>query len=285
LERFLYRLGESPYAHQFVLKGALMFTVWQGPSARSTRDIDLLGRMENTPEHLVEVMTAVCQVEVSQDDGLHFQADSISAERITEAADYQGVRVLALATLGSARIQVRVDIGFGDALVPGPTEVRLPTILDFPPPLLQGYSRESAIAEKLQAMVFLGEINSRMKDFYDVWLLASHSAFQGPVLADAIRATFTRRHTPLAPTPIALSANFTSADKQAQWTAFISRLSSVAAPARLATVIEDLAAFLLPPLAAVYENDLFDHQWPPGGPWQPGLPPEHSTPVNTDRTT
>ncbi len=185
LERFLYRLGQSPYARHFVLKGALMFMVWQGPYARSTRDIDLLGRIENTPERLIDVMQAVCQVEVAVDDGLRFQPDNISAERITEAADYQGVRVVVPALLGSARILVRVDVGFGDALVPGPVPVQLPTILDFPAPQLQGYSRESAIAEKFQAMVYLGEINSRMKDFFDIWTLASSMEFDGLALAEA----------------------------------------------------------------------------------------------------
>ncbi len=134
LERFLYRLGQSPYAGHFVLKGALMFAVWQGPYARSTRDIDLLGRIENSPERVIEAMQVVCQVEVAVDDGLRFQPDSISAERITEAADYQGLRVVVPALLGSARILVRVDVGFGDALTPGPIPVRLPTILDFPAP-------------------------------------------------------------------------------------------------------------------------------------------------------
>lgn len=276
LERFLYRLGQSPYAGDFVLKGALMFAVWQGPYARSTRDIDLLGRIENSPERVIEAMQVVCQVEAAVDDGLRFQFDNISAERITEAADYQGLRVVVPALLGSARILVRVDIGFGDALTPGPIPVRLPTILDFPAPQLQGYSRESAIAEKFQAMVYLGEINSRMKDFFDIWTLASSASFDGLALAEALQATFTRRHTPLPGAPVALSSAFgANADKQRQWTAFISRYPAVDAPGELAAVIETLAAFLLPLAQALRENTPFERHWPAGGPWLEGrLPPE-----------
>lgn len=285
LERFLYRLGESPYARHFVLKGALMFAIWQGPYTRSTRDIDLLGRVENTPERLIDVMRAVCQVEVAVDDGLRFQQDNISAERITEAADYQGVRVVLPALLGSARILVRVDVGFGDALVPGPTPVQLPTILDLPAPQLQGYSRESAIAEKFQAMVYLGEINSRMKDFFDIWTLASSKAFDGPILAEAIHATFARRHTPLPVAPVALSSAFgANADKQRQWTAFIGRYPAAGAPGKLSTVVATLAVFLLPPAQARRKNTPFESHWPAGGPWQEGrLPPElASQPANRD---
>ena len=278
LERFLYRLGKSTYSHLFVLKGALMFTIWQGPSARSTKDIDLLGRLENTSERMIEVMRAVCLEEVMADDGLRFQTDSISAERITEGADYQGMRVFVPATLGAARIPVRIDIGFGDALVPGSTMVQLPAILDFPPPRLQGYSRESVVAEKLQAMVFLGEINSRMKDFYDIWLLASSSVFQGTILVNAIEATFARRYTPVSVSPVALSADFATTDKQIQWTAFSSRHPGITMPAKLEIVVIDLAAFLLPPLSAVYKKNPFYQHWLPGGPWQLDILLPESTP-------
>ncbi len=148
LERFLYRLAESPYARQFVLKGAMMLLAWQGPAARPTRDIDLLGRMDSSIEHLVNVMRAVCRVEVP-DDGVQFDSEHIQGEAITEDADYQGVRVSLLATIGAARIYLHVDVGFGDIVVPRAEKVELPTLLDFPAPVLQGYSRESAIAEKL----------------------------------------------------------------------------------------------------------------------------------------
>lgn len=189
LERFLYRLGHSPYARRFVLKGALMLTAWQIPSARPTRDIDLLGRMGNSVEQVVSAVKAICREPVP-DDGLRFETEGIIGERITETAKYVGVRVRFNAYLGNARIPVRIDVGFGDPLVPGSSLVRLPTILDFPPPEVQGYSRESAIAEKYHAMVYRGQLNSRMKDFYDVWSLATHFRFEGSILAQAIWETF-----------------------------------------------------------------------------------------------
>jgi len=272
LERFLYRLGHSPYCHQFVLKGALMFTAWRSPFPRPTRDIDLLGHLDNTIDHVVSTIRAVCQEPVPE-DGLTFDAESVAGERITEAADYQGVRVRFTAYLGNARVPMQVDVGFGDPLVPGPSLVRLPTILDFPPAELRGYSRESAIAEKYQIIVYLGEINSRMKDFYDVWLLATHFDFEGSLLAQAIQETFRYRRTHLSPTPVAFSEGFArDPEKVAQWTAFIQRhrLAEREAPATLQDAIRIVAGFLQPVLQALAAEQTFDRQWPAGGPWLPG---------------
>ena len=267
LERFLYRLGCSPYRHQFVLKGALMFAVWQLPFLRPTRDIDLLGRLDNSVEHAVSAIKAICQEPVPE-DGLRFGAESVVGERIIETANYEGVRVRFTAHLGPARIPMQIDIGFGDPLVPGPSLVRLPTILDFPPPELQGYSRESAIAEKLQIMVYLGEINSRMKDFYDIWLLATHFDFEGPILAQAVRETFRRRQTPLSPSPVAFSDAFAQdSEKQAQWTAFIGRHRLKDTPVTLHEAIQVIATFLQPVIQALSEGQPFDRRWSPGGPW------------------
>lgn len=133
LERFLYRVGRSPYARRLVLKGAMMLTAWRVPSARPTRDIDLLGHMENSVEQVIAAVEAICQESVP-DDGLRFDVPSIVGERIVESGSYSGVRVRFTAYLGNARIPMRIDVGFGDPLVPGPTLVRLPVILDFPPP-------------------------------------------------------------------------------------------------------------------------------------------------------
>jgi hypothetical protein len=267
LERFLYRLGRSPYHHQFVLKGALMFTVWQSPFPRPTRDIDLLGRLNNSVEHVVSAIQAICQEPVTE-DGLRFDAESVLGQRIIETANYEGVRVRFTAYLGIARIPMQIDIGFGDPLVPGPTLVQLPTILDFPPPELQGYSRESAIAEKLQIMVYLGEVNSRMKDFFDIWLLASHFDFDGSVLAQAIRETFRWRQTALPRIPVAFTDAFAQdREKQAQWAAFTSRHRLEDTPATLHEAIQVIAAFLQPVIQALSEGQRFDQRWPPGGPW------------------
>ncbi|MHB1357321.1 MAG: nucleotidyl transferase AbiEii/AbiGii toxin family protein, partial [Anaerolineae bacterium] len=169
MQRFLYRVGQSRFKERFILKGALMLVAWQSPVTRPTRDIDLLGRLDNEPAVIVAAIQEMCS-QAMPEDGLHFDAESVKGERIIEGTSYSGVRVHLVAYLGRARIPIQVDIGFGDLLVPGPTWVSLPTVLDIPPAELWGYSRESAVAEKVQAMVLLGEINSRLKDFYDIWL-------------------------------------------------------------------------------------------------------------------
>lgn len=269
LERFLYRLGHSPYAHRFVLKGALMLTAWQIPSPRPTRDIDLLGRMENTVEQVVSAVEAICQEPVT-DDGLRFETEDIIGERITETANYAGVRLRFTAYLGNARIPMRIDVGFGDPLVPGSALTRLPAILDFPPPEVQGYSRESAIAEKYQIMVYLGQINSRMKDFYDVWSLATHFRFEGAILAQAISETFESRGTPLSPRPVAFSDAFAvNSEKQVQWEAFCRRLHMEDTPATLQEVVQVIAVFLLPVTEALVTGQPFHQRWEPAGGWLP----------------
>ena len=268
LERFLYRLGHSPYSRQFVLKGALLFWAWQAPLARPTRDIDLLGRTNNNVEHIEGLMRAICQEPVPEADGLCFAADSVSGERILEAADYAGVRVRLWATLGTARIRLHIDIGFDDVLVPGPQPVRLPTLLDFPAPAVQGYSRESVIAEKYQALVHLGMLNSRMKDFYDLWLLATHFAFDGALLGQAIDETFAHRQTALSDLPVAFTpAFFRDREKQAQWQAFCRRHPAVTFP-HLEALVGVLAGFLLPVTRALLRGQPCAQCWLPGGPWQ-----------------
>jgi len=268
LERFLYRLGRSSYSNRFVLKGALMFGVWQGPFSRPTRDVDLLGRVEHTVERVTAVMRAICQQSVPEDDGVRFDADSVTGERIVEAASYEGVRVKLVAYLEAARVIVQIDIGFGDPLVPGPNPIRLPTLLEFPPPELQGYSRESAIAEKFQAMVYLGVVNSRMKDFYDIWSLATRFEFEGAILAQAIRETFRARQTTLPQTPAAFSDVFANdREKQAQWVAFVRRIQVENAPASLSDVVQCIKAFLQPVIQALIEERPFVQRWLPCGPW------------------
>ena len=265
MERFLYRMSQSEYADCFILKGALMLQVWRSPQSRPTRDIDLLGRTDNTPEALAEQIRAIVQTD-TLDDGLVFDADALQAEAIIEDAEYQGVRVRLRATLAGARARLQLDIGFGDAVVPAPQTMRYPALLDFPAPELLCYSRESAIAEKLQAMVALGELNSRMKDFYDIWLLSRQLEFELPSLRDAIEATFARRQTPLPRQPL-FTERFAT-EKQPQWEAFIQRLNDAgpAAPA-FAEVLTTLERFLGPavdPSAGLSGN----MRWSPGEVWQ-----------------
>ncbi|MGB5619621.1 MAG: nucleotidyl transferase AbiEii/AbiGii toxin family protein [Desulfobacterales bacterium] len=170
IERFIYRLSKSPHADRFVLKGALMFSAWTGSMSRPTMDIDLLGKIENNLELIAAIVKDACDTDVD-DDGIVFHKDTVIATRITEDVDYKGVRILLRGNLGSIRLFLQIDIGFGDVVIPGPGKVKYPVLLDFPEPELNGYTMESTIAEKFQAMVKFGLLNSRMKDFYDIWFI------------------------------------------------------------------------------------------------------------------
>lgn len=267
IERFLYRLSESPHSAKFVLKGAAMFAVWRAPLSRPTRDIDLLGKTNNEVNDLVQIVRDICVQDV-QPDGLLFYADSAEGQRIIEAAAYEGLRVRFDGSLGTARVRMQVDVGFGDIIVPGPSELEYPTILDFPAPRLRGYSRESLVAEKFEAMTRLGFANSRMKDFFDMWLVASEFDFDGETLAEAIKQTFAHRQTDMAARPAALTMAFAAGEsRQALWTAFVSRRLIAGAPTGLPTIIEVLIDFLLPVAEALAVGKKFSKRWHAGGPW------------------
>lgn len=263
MERFLYRLSRSPHAQCFVLKGALMLQVWQSPQSRPTRDIDLLGHISNDPSSLLSLFRDVLVVD-ELDDGIEFDVESLSAEAITEEADYQGVRVLFNATLSGAKARLQIDIGFGDVVLPTPEWMTYPVLLDLPAPRLLCYSRESAIAEKFQAMVALGRLNSRMKDFYDIWLLSRSFDFELAPLKAAIVATFRKRNTELPARPL-FSKEF-SREKQPQWQAFIRRLDQETVEQDFTAVVSVLENFL----GKVVEPGevITDQYWRVGGPWQ-----------------
>jgi predicted nucleotidyltransferase component of viral defense system len=244
LERLLYRLSVSRHWDRFVLKGAMLVTSWIDDPNRATRDLDLLGFGEASAEALLPVFRDICAIEV--DDGLRFDTDGLRVDVIREGLEYGGLRLRTTATLAAARITVVVDVAFGDSLVPGVEEVDLPVLLDFPAPHLLAYARETVIAEKFQAMVALGRANSRMKDFYDVWVLSHAGEYRGDRLPRAIAATFARRRTPLPEeVPDALTPAFARDDgKRRQWAAFTRDLA-LEAPS-LENVIGELAAFLAP---------------------------------------
>jgi len=248
LERLLYRLSRTKHRDRFVLKGAMLMTTWFDDPHRPTRDLDLLGYGEPDPEAMLGVFREICAVEA--DDGIAFDVAGLEIDRIREELDYGGLRIKTTATVSGARVRVVIDIGFGDAVEPGLTEVELPVLLDLPSPRLRAYPRETVIAEKFQAMVALGRANSRMKDFYDVWLLFRSYAFESDGLARAIAATFARRNTPI-PTGVqdALTSAFAEDPaKQRAWTSFV---QNVAFPVgSLAEVVRDLAEFLMPHLEA-----------------------------------
>jgi predicted nucleotidyltransferase component of viral defense system len=268
MERFLYRLSQSMHRDHFVLKGAMMLVAWRAPTSRPTMDIDLLGRGRNHTADLEAMVRELCHLGVEPPDGLVFDADSVVGEQITVESEYVGVRVTFLATLGTSRIRMQIDVGFGDALVEAEAAIELPTILDFPPPRLTGYSRETAIAEKLNAMFQHGRLNSRMKDYFDIGLLAQHFEFTGEKLSRAIRATFTRRGTELSATPIGLDDAFAEEPgKQVQWTAFLRKIQATTTTTSLLEQVRAVRQFLAPVLVAMVEAVPFTRRWVPGGPW------------------
>lgn len=265
MERFLYRLSQSAYVERFILKGALMLRVWRSPEVRPTMDIDMLGRTSRVEADIALQIQDILTVDV-ETDGLAFDPASIQTERITEDADYEGIRIRFLGALGSARINMQVDIGFGDIVYPEPEKSDLPTMLDSPAPRLLCYSRESSIAEKFEAMVKLGMLNSRMKDFYDIWLLSRQFNFNGPRLTEAIRLTFERRGTEL-PTEIdAFTEPFIEA-KQTQWAAFRKRLGQNHIPVSFRKIAASVDNFLSPIVEVFSSGKQSPTTWATPGPW------------------
>ena len=247
LERLLFRLGQSVHADRFVLKGAMLMMTWFDDPYRGTRDLDLLGFGNPDPDAMLAVFREILAHDAG--DGVQFDAVALRVDRIREELEYGGLRLRMTAEISGAKIKVTIDIGFGDAVEPNAELVDYPSMLDLPPPRLRVYARETVIAEKFQAMVALGRANSRMKDFYDIWILSRSFAFDDDRLPRAIAATFARRGTPIPDElPDALSPAFAAdAQKQQQWRAFIEDVAII--PGEFADVIMDLAAFLMPQAA------------------------------------
>lgn len=266
IERLLYRLGVSDHAERFVLKGATLFRLWSADRGRATWDLDLHGRGAGSVAAVTQVVRELCAIEA--DDGLVLDPGSVTGEEIRAADEYEGVRVRLEARLAQARIPLQIDVGFGDTIVPAPRRENYPTLLDHAPPHVLVYPRESVVAEKLEAMLSLGVTGSRMKDFYDVHLLAERFGFDGATLLQAVRATFERRRTPLPDDkPLVLSEGFLSApEREIQWQAFLRR-GRLVGPADTAGLAQGLRRFLGPVLAAASRGEAFGLQWLPGGPW------------------
>lgn len=244
LERLLYRLGISEWREQFLLKGALLFDLWFKQPMRATTDIDLLGFGSAELAYLQQVFQRVCSCVC--EDGIVFDPASVRATEIRKESNYTGVRVTLAGNLDGARCSVQVDIGFGDAVTPAPTLVQFPVLLsDLPQPQLRVYPVYTVIAEKYHAIVSLGMFNTRMKDYFDLWVLAQHANLDRPTLVLAIHTTFARRATPLPiGIPLGLSDVFTKdAGKQLQWRAFLTK-NRLAAP-ELAAVACLLQALLI----------------------------------------
>ncbi|MFQ5600313.1 MAG: nucleotidyl transferase AbiEii/AbiGii toxin family protein [Candidatus Krumholzibacteriia bacterium] len=267
MERFLHRLSRSPHGENFVLKGALMLVAWDVSLTRPTVDIDLLGHGANDIDRIVAVVKEICRQDV-EPDGLDFDPGSVQAERIAAEAEYEGVRVRFRGNLGTARVAMRLDVVFGDAVVPGPVLADYPTILDLPTPRIRGYTRESTVAEKFHTMVRRGLLNSRMRDFFDVWGLSRQFDFDGGVLAAAIRETFACRGLEVAARPVAFTTEFAEAAANvAQWRGFLRKSRLEGAPSELAEVVEAIAVFLGPVAEALGEGRDFEGRWEATGPW------------------
>lgn len=248
LERLLYRLAQSAHRERFVLKGALLFRLWFDLTQRPTRDADFLGFGEVDPEHCAAVFRQIVSLDMTVDDGLVFDTGSVRAVEIRKEAGYPGVRVSMTATLDGARIPVQCDIGFGDAITPAPSQHTYPTLLDMRAPVLVAYPLETVVAEKLEAMVKLAGFNSRVKDYFDLWVLMRYENIDHTVLPAAIRATFARRQTALPVTlPAGLMADF-AVSRQTMWQAFLTRSELTAPP--LADVLDELREQCWPLLQA-----------------------------------
>ena len=262
LGRLLWRLSRSASADRFVLKGAQLFALWAEAPHRPTRDVDLLGTGEASPESLREFFETLLDTPVEPEEGLLW--GKVEAAPIREDQQYQGVRVVTHATLAGAVVRVQIDVGFGDAVTPGPMEVEWRELLDFPEARLLAYPPETVIAEKLEAATVLGLANSRMKDFFDLDWLCRHREFDLAILREAVRNTFVRRGTTMPKRmPVALTPEFASdPSKLTQWSAFL-RKNDLKADS-LGAVIQRLAEFLGPVLGD--EKDA--KHWTPSNHWK-----------------
>lgn len=265
MERFLYRLSLSSLSDTFILKGALLFRAWDTPERRPTMDIDFLGYTDNTPESISKAIKRICTTKVDP-DGLEFHPDSVVSVLIKEDADYEGVRSRFEGRLGKARISMRIDVGFGDVIHPHAQTIQYPTILEFPAAKLSGYSIESVVAEKVEAMVHLGRLNSRMKDFYDIWLCARQYDFAGESLVPAIQQTFANRGTRLINFSEIQEEIHNNENLDTQWEGFVRKLKIVDLDdfEALEPTIND---FLSWPLTAAMAETVYECCWKAPGPW------------------
>lgn len=268
-ERFLYRLGASGLRERFVLKGAMLLRVWSDQPYRATRDLDLLCRGDGSFEAIRADLQAVCATEVSP-DAVVFDADAIRIEGVRAEDEYAAVRVTLPAHCGTAHLMLQIDLGFGDAVWPAPKSCSYPTLLDFPAPEVFAYPREAVVAEKLEALVVLGDRNSRIKDFFDLYHLATRFEFDRADLAEAVRRTFARRQTPIPlDEPIGLTpAYWQNPSRPAQVRAF-ARRAGITLPGVPAEEFANLlGAFLGPILDDLRRVEPRSGTWKPGGPWQ-----------------
>lgn len=268
-ERFLYRLGVSDVRERFVLKGAMLLRLWSDQPYRATRDLDLLRKGDGAFDAIRSDIRAICAAP-AEADGVVFDAGAIRIEAIRAEGEYAGTRATLQARCGTARLTLQIDMGLGDSVWPAPRPCAYPVLLEFPSPEVLAYPREAVVAEKLEAMVVLGDRNSRIKDFFDLHYLASHFEFDRATLAESIRRTFERRRTPIpAEEPIGLTPAFwENPTRPAQVRAFARRAGLTVASKPGDEFVGLLGVFLLPVLEDLRRGDERTGTWVPGGAWR-----------------
>lgn len=266
IERFLYRISKSKHAQGVILKGALLLKTIGIPNARPTVDIDMLRKGKADHASLVALIKDCAILDVEA-DGLAFIADSVAAEDIAKDSEYKGTRVLMDARIDNVRLKIQIDFGVGDVMIPGPRMIEYPVFLGGDTIQLLAYPIESSIAEKLQAMVALGNANSRMKDFYDVWICSNHLDFQANELLNAIDATFKNRETPVPADEVeALTAPFVEGH-QVQWNAFVKKIGETELIDEFGKIVNDVKVFAMPALHALAGGERLTKQWKAGRGW------------------
>jgi hypothetical protein len=263
IERLLYRLSISSHKDRFVLKGASLFLVWKGHNYRVTKDADLLGFGDPDANQIAEVFKDICQIACSQDDGMIYLTESLKTEVIREDQEYDGVRITLTGLLHQARIPLQIDVGFGDTITPEPEFIEFPTLIEMPAPNMKAYPRYTLVAEKLEAIVRLGLANSRMKDFYDIWLVSKLFDFDGKILCQAISNTFKRRNTRLPEKePFAFTSEFyEDQQKKQQWKAFVKKTKPEDATDDFGVIVAKISEFLTPVLRQLQNDEIFEYSW------------------------
>jgi predicted nucleotidyltransferase component of viral defense system len=266
LERFLFRLSQSVHKDNFILKGGLLLIGMGVPQARPTRDIDFLGLISGNIEAVSRTVQEIGSIDI--EDGMVYDFSQLTNEPMSPNSDYPGIRFKFLGRLGRTRIPMQVDIGFGDRVVPAAKEMSFRTLLDMEPPVIRSYAVETIIAEKFEAALDLGDLNSRMKDFFDIWVLSQKYRFGGQSLQEAIVATCRRRKTPINSKAEIFSREFVNRfNKQIQWSAFLRKGPMGEVPEEFSIIMEGIRDFLLPITLATENENSFESEWPSGGPW------------------
>ncbi|MBQ7478601.1 MAG: nucleotidyl transferase AbiEii/AbiGii toxin family protein [Selenomonadaceae bacterium] len=267
LERTVYRLSVSDYVERFTLKGGIfLYALFDGEFARATRDIDLLaGNIPNDEDNMRKVFDEIFSIEC--DDAIRYDMATLEVKNIAEFKRYHGVNISIAAYLDKTRVQVSIDIGFGDVVIPDRVKMDFPVLLDMDVPRIYAYSIPSVIAEKFEAMVSLGDANSRYKDFYDIYLLANRYEIAGQELQAAIMETFEHRKTSFDDIFVFKEDFLESPLHQSRWKSFLKKKKAMI-DMELVVVIALMKELLLPVVDSIkYSHDFTstwdnkDHNW------------------------